>query len=320
MCIRDRLNIVRIDGFLSFATAVNTKLALQTMVTGMNSQLKVGTVDNPIADDKTAKILFTSEPIDKKNDPSQVGNGLIAIGQVQIHGAEKLPYTTLKSPALTGSATISLDGDLSTWRVGDKILIVGTNGENRAEDEIREIVQIAADGVVTLDQPLSHDHKTPQGYPDLDLYVANTSRNIEFSSENGDGVRGHTMFMNELTDIRFAEFKGLGRTDKSIPLDADGSALDGSDNITGRYSIHFHEMGVGDEFPLAIAYGNSVHDNPGWGITHHSSNAAIDLNVVFNVKGAGIVAEDGNETGQWVGNLVTGIFGDGDDPLSLIHI
>ena len=307
------LGVVRIDGTLSFATEVNTRIVLQTMITGMNSHLEIGTVDKPIASGVTSEIVFIDEPINKTIDPNQLGHGLIAIGTTKIHGTEKLPYTTLKTPALQGSSTIRLDGDLTTWQVGDDVLIVGTNGENRAEDEIRRIVQISGNGTVSLNSPLAYDHTPPQGHDNLNLYVANTSRNIELSSENVNGVRGHTMFMNETTDIRYAEFRGLGRTDKSIPLNADGIALDGSDNITGRYSIHFHEIGVGKHLPLVIAYGNSVHDNPGWGITHHSSNAAIDFNVVFNVKGAGIAAEDGNETGQWVGNLVTGVYGDGED-------
>ncbi|RBP52878.1 G8 domain-containing protein [Arenicella xantha] len=308
-----KLDVVRIDGTLSFDRSVNTKIVLQTMITGMKSSLKIGTVNQPIGGNVKSEIIFIDDAIDKNIDPSQMGHGLVAIGQVDIHGAAKLPYSTLGAPALRGMSSIRLNGDLSTWRVGDDILIVGTNGDTKAEDEIRRIVQISDNGTVSLDSPLDYDHRPPQGYDDLPLYVANTSRNIEFRSENVNGIRGHTMFMNESTDIRFAEFLGLGRTDKGIPLDADGNALDGSDNITGRYSIHFHEIGVGDDYPLAIAYGNSVHDNPGWGITHHSSNAAIDFNVVFNVKGAGIVAEDGNETGQWVGNLVTGIYGDGDD-------
>ena len=314
MLSNTELDVVRVDGKLSFDTTINTKMVMQTMITGMDSRLEIGTSDTPIAEGVTSKLVFTDESIDKSIDPDQLGNGLIAIGEVQIHGAKKLPYTTLKNPALETTTTIQLDGDLSSWRVGDKILIVGTNGDSKTEDELREIVKITSNGTITLDRPLNYNHTPPQGHPDLNLYVANTSRNIQLSSENASGVRGHTMFMNESTDIRFAEFKELGRTDKSIPLGADGKALNGGDNITGRYSIHFHEIGVGDHLPLVVAYGNSIHDNPGWGITHHSSNAAIDFNVVFNVKGAGIVAEDGDETGQWIANLVTGVYGDGEDP------
>ncbi|GHA03845.1 hypothetical protein GCM10008090_11360 [Arenicella chitinivorans] len=308
------LSVVRVDGRLSFDHTSNTKLVLQSLITSMASELEIGTVTNPIQPDKKAELIFADVPINKTVDPGQFGNGLVATGKVQIHGASKLPYTTLKSPALAGSNTLQLNGDLSTWQIGDELLIVGTNGESKAEDELRQIVSIDANGMATLDAALTFNHITPLGHSNLNLYVANTTRNIRLSSENPSGARGHAMFMNKYTDIRFAEFAGLGRTDKSIPLDADGIALDGSDNISGRYSIHFHELGVGENAALAVAYGNSIHDNPGWGITHHSSHAAIDYNVVFNIKGAGIAAEDGNETGQWVGNLVTDVYGDGENP------
>ena len=43
-----------------------------------------------------------------------------------------------------------------------------------------------------------------------------------------------------------------------------------------------------------------------------ATRAAIEDCVVSNVRGAGMVSEVGNETGQWAYNVVTGVRGDGD--------
>ena len=50
---------------------------------------------------------------------------------------------------------------------------------------------------------------------------------------------------------------------------------------------------------------------PGWAIVHHGARAAIERCVVYNVRGAGIVSELGNEIGQWIDNVVAWARGDG---------
>ena len=71
---------------------------------------------------------------------------------------------------------------------------------------------------------------------------------------------------------------------------------------------------------MVVADGNAVVGGPGWGIVHHDSRAAINHNVVFDIVGAGIVAEAGSEIGEWVGNLVTSITGgpNADDQADVI--
>ncbi|MEM8862125.1 MAG: DUF2298 domain-containing protein, partial [Chloroflexota bacterium] len=62
---------------------------------------------------------------------------------------------------------------------------------------------------VTLDRALSHNHTSPAGH-DLDIYVGNSSRNVTFSSENPDGVRGHVMMMHTSdVTVKYAEFDDL---------------------------------------------------------------------------------------------------------------
>ena len=303
-----RLEWVRVDGALDFATDQDTNMLVETLVTGMNSRFTVGTSDTPVEAGVTANIVIADGPIDTSIDPNYLSHGLIAQGSVQMQGAQKSPYGTLDGSVGAGTTTLTLDSGTDGWQVGDTIVVMGTE-LGKYQDESREIVAIKqtdAGVVITLDSALQYNHSTPEGYDDLDIYVGNESRNIVVSSENPEGVRGHVMMMHTPdVSIQFAEFSELGRTDKSLPLDV-------GENVSARYPLHLHETGTEAGSEMALLYGNSVHGSPGWGIVQHSSNAAVDYNFVHDIVGAGIVSEDGDETGQWIGNFVTGIPGDGD--------
>ena len=130
--------------------------------------------------------------------------------------------------------------------------------------------------------------------------------------------RGHFMVMHNVNaEIHHAQFRDLGRTDKRQVVDDpaaignfDGSPGTGT-NPRGRYGLHAHRLGAGSlNGPAAQITGNVVWGTPGWGIVHHDSHLILEDNVVFDVVGAGIVAEDGNELGLWRNNLVVKTTGD----------
>jgi hypothetical protein len=72
-------------------------------------------------------------------------------------------------------------------------------------------------------------------------------------------------------------------------------------NQIGRYSIHFHHS-FGPRTTPASGYqftliGNAVDDASKWGITIHNTHyGLVQDNVVYNSRGAAIVAEDGTES------------------------
>ncbi|MCL3881740.1 LamG domain-containing protein [Marivita sp. GX14005] len=302
-----RLEWVKVDGGLHFATNKDTHILVETMTTGHMSHLTVGTADKPMNAGVQTLIEFADGPFDTKADPAYLGHGLITDGKVEIHGAEKSPYAALIGDAKAGSKTLTFEKGTDGWQVGDKIVVMGTQ-LNKFQDETRTIVDVKETSkglLVTFDKALSHDHTTPPGH-DLKIYAGNETRNIKFTSENPDGIRGHVMLHNADVSVQFAEFGDLGRTDKSKPLNV-------GTNVEARYPLHLHETGTVAGSDMAVLNGNSVHDGPGWGIVQHSSNAAVDFNFVHSIAGAGIVSEDGDETGQWIGNFVTNIPGAGDD-------
>ncbi|MBQ4824481.1 hypothetical protein J4729_07945 [Leisingera sp. HS039] len=349
------LGTVGVDGGLHFAVDTDTRMVVDTLVTGNASVLTIGAEGNPVQSGVSAEIVIADNgPIDLSADPTQLGRGVVTNGKVEIQGASKAPYLKLAEEPEAGDNVLMLEGDVGSWQVGDSLVVMGTeyvgndkNGVLQTQDEEVTIVSInAKTGAVTLDKPLKYDHTTPdyagrEGIDnELSVYVGNSTRNVTFSSENPEGVRGHVMFRhNPDVEVRFAEFDELGRTDKSKPIntselwdendwsnrgpgikggpgeDAIGTARNpGTDNPEGRYAVHIHRTGAEEDAKLAIVEGNAVTGSPGWGIVHHDSHAAIDYNFVYGVAGAGIVSEDANETGQWIGNFVTSTVGTGRDP------
>lgn len=100
---------------------------------------------------------------------------------------------------------------------------------------------------------------------------------------------------------------------------ADSPDMANPQNVLGRYSVHFHwPGGPYANAPLVVCRRVSAWAPkwappcPGWGITQHGGNMAIENCLTMNIRGAGIVSELGNERGHWAGNLSMDCRGDGD--------
>lgn len=342
-----RLDTLRVDGYFKFASKFDTKMLVDTFVVSPQGELVIGTADNPVRANNKTEVIFTSDTaIDTNWDPTQMSRGLVSHGKVEIYGANKLDHVALAGDALRGDNELVLDlpeGQTSPlgWRVGDRLVLGGTQYRHRGSDDdntrfhdeeltITAIngnrISFSNDHITSGDNTvLRFDHERPEGFENkVDLYVANTTRNVTFETENGNSVpiqqRGHVMFMhNPDVVVQNAGFYNLGRTDKNKLIDDPGQNVDGSKgngkNPRGRYSLHFHRTGSTEDPNglAAIARGNAIVDSPGWGLVHHASHAIFEDNVVFNVVGSGIAAEAGNEIGAWRNNITIKTTGD-DEP------
>lgn len=215
------------------------------------------------------------------------------------------------------------------------------------KDDVRTITAINGN-VITLNSPLTYDHirytrTLPRGQVvDLKPIVAILTHSIRFRTADSSDTaiwvganlsvrqkRAHMMFMlNDDVEIRYAESKNMGRTDTDPSLaDPNGAIrytssalttpITDVNNVRGRYPWHIHRTGAYFGRKQVVLRGVSSwappaeYPIPGWAITHHDSRAAIEDCVVYNVRGAGIVSELGNETGQWINNTVAWCRGDG---------
>ena len=339
-----RLKTVRLDGTLNFVSNQDTKMVVDTFVQTETGTLNIGTSAAPIQANRTAQIIFADEgKIDRGWDPTLVSRGLITHGKVRIYGAEKTDFSRMQD-VQAGARELVLTGAPQGWRVGDKLVVGGTDynksgshsNNSRFQDETLTITAINGNRIRFTNDDISSgdntvlrfDHVRPD-IPErsqLNLYVANTTRNVTFETENASSVptqqRGHVMFMhNPDVVVQNAGFYNLGRSDKTKLVDDPDKNMDGSpgagNNRRGRYPLHFHRNGSdGVQGAPAIARGNAVVNGPGWGIVHHDSHAILEDNVVFNVAGAGIVAESGNELGAWRNNLTVKTTGTGKQVLN----
>ena len=323
-----------VEGTLTFSTERNTRLKVGTITVLDGARLEVGTPERPVPAGVSAEVVIADQRVDTAVDPGQFGTGLIGMGTVRIAGAEKsATFVRLAAEPLAGQSTLKLEQAVTGWRAGDKLVLPDTRQLRQNERgfsyvpqwEELTIASVAGD-TVTLTKPLAFDHKgarTPEGALEFLPHVGNVSRNVVFRSENPLGTRGHTIFIQHPdVDIRYALFKDMGRTRMGV-LDNTEFATDGSvrhigTNQIGRYSIHFHHSfgplktpASGYQFTLI---GNAVDDASKWGITIHNTHyGLVRDNVVYNSRGAAIVAEDGTESfNEFVHNFAIRSEGSGE--------
>ena len=309
------IKTVGVDGTLRFASDRDTQLRVDTLVSAPTGTLEIGTAERPVEPAVTATVQFADDgPIDRTWDPTLLSRGAILAGTTMVHGAETTHRSTVDSFPRTGDTTISLSAAPTGWRVDDEIVITGTDGPT--SDEVRRIRDL--DGpTIELDRPLDTDHVPPAS--DLDLYVANLTRNVRFTSENAElDRRGHLMIAHTLNaHISGAQFIEMGRTDKSRELDdvefigIEPGAVDwsgeyealGGTNIRGRYSVHVHRGGADPASTPAVIADSVVTGDPGWAYTNHSSHVDFLRNVAYDNAGAGFFTEAGDEVGRWIDNI-----------------
>jgi hypothetical protein len=314
--IATRLATIRVDGTLSFDTAVNTELRVDTIAVAASGLFEMGTVSAPIQPNVKARLLITNDgPIDRVADPFGISRGLLSHGSVSIYGAEVTSYGALAVPVLVGATNFALKKAPIGWKVGDTIVIAATTAGTE-QNEVRQIAAISGNHI-WLNQPLFYSHIPARS--DLDVHVANVTRNAIIESESqAIDRRGHVMFMhNANVNIAYAGFYHLGRTNKSVAIndpvvDGDWKLQAGTGtNPRARYPVHFHRTGTSSAGPRATIRGSAVVDAPGWGYVNHSSNADMINNVAFDVNGSAFATEVGDEIGVFEANLAIGTTGSG---------
>ena len=311
------LKCINVEGTLAFRTDANTRMKVGTVTVLEAGVFEMGTPSRPVAPNVTAEFITADIPIDTKLDPEQLSGGLVGLGTVTISGAGKsATFMRLAAEPLAGQTTLQLAEEVSGWNAGDKLVIPDTRqlrqnerGENYKPQWEELTIASISGRTVTLSAPLAYDHRgarTGDGKLEFLPHVGNLTRNVIFRSENAAGTRGHTIFVQHPTvDIRYALFKDMGRTKvgvlDSTEFTSEGTIRRVGTNQIGRYSIHFHHA-FGPRTTPANGYqytliGNAIDDASKWGITIHNSHyGLVRDNVVYNSRGAAIVAEDGTES------------------------
>ena len=311
---------IRVNGVLRFDPSVDTQLRVDTLVTAPGSLLEIGTADQPVQSDVTARIVFADRgPLDVDDDPLLLGRGAILHGSTVVHGSKRTSALTAVEAPRRGDREILLNSEPEGWTPGDLLVIAGTRPDGTGDETVR--IQAIDGRRLLLDQPLIEDHITPKEH--LAVHVANLTRNVVFVSESRElDRRGHVMFMHTRdVDVANAAFNDLGRTDKLRPLDDPYFDDEGffveetGSNAGGRYSVHFHRNGTNRDGAPSVVRGSVVAGNPGWGYVNHSSYVDFIDNVAFDVVGAAFSTEAGDEIGSFQNNFAIRMHGTGEEPI-----
>lgn len=317
------LSCVVVHGTLTFKTDISTRLTVGTLTVHDHGTLTIGTEATPVNPDVTAEVVIGDVPLDLATDPNQIGTSLLAMGRVQMHGAVKTPtFTRLTTECGAGTTGLSVADAVTGWQIGDRIVVPGTkqwmlDAEPWPEEYETPVLRAVSGQQLEVDA-LWYHHGGPRDgngvlCEDMLPHVGNLTRNVIVRSQNPAGTRGHTMFMNRAdVDIRYAAFVGLGRTRwQELP--------DPVTNPPGCYSLHLHVC-PGPRTPPANGYqftlvGNCIEDNTKFGMTlHECSYGLCRDNVLYNVGGAGIMIQNGNEHFNDIShNFIVRIHGTGEE-------
>jgi hypothetical protein len=311
------VHTIRVDGTLQFAANLDTNLLVDTLVVNANGNLYIGRSSAPIGAGHLATITFTANgPINTAWDPTELSRGLLALGTVTMYGATTTPFVTLAGSVSAGSTTLALADLPTNWHVGDEIVLGGTYTKWNQDEDLRIL---AISGKQITVSPLKYDHTASNGVP---VYLADVTRNVVLQSQDQTAIgnRGHVLVMcADMTNIHYAEFLGLDRTNKSLPvndpqLDANGNLIPGTGtNPRGRYAVNVWESDSTPSPNPGVVDGSTVVNSPGWGFVNHSSNVNFTNDVAFNVNGASFVSEAGDETGSFANDLAIHSLGTGNE-------
>ncbi len=237
------------QGILNWSIDQSTRLRIINMQILPEGALVIGQETSPIANDSTAEIIFSDQPLDVMGvDPAQYGNGLHVFGAITLHG-QPLPRTFLRfaQEASSGHNALQLEAVPSGWLNNDRLIIPDTRqipfrpNHQYTSDAEEPIIAAVAGSTVTLTQPLTTDHHGPRdaqgnaGAIELSMlpHTGNLSRNIAIRSidltETGKDhyclgeenlnattqcvTRGHVMaHARAAVDVRYTSFLNLGRT------------------------------------------------------------------------------------------------------------
>ena len=264
-------------------------------------QLLVGTATNPVSD-VTIYLNHNMGYNHVTESGSDTDDGqLMSYGITKMYGTAKTSWTLLNDDC-DQCQVLSVD-ECNGWSIGDHLVVTTTgngatsfgsviqNADNfKSEERTISAVSESVNGCsITLNGALSYHHRgrwlngvvpTQSEVLNLDRSIVITGPDVHWYSAS-DPVQG---FQGIVT--RQAGNDGLMHIE-NVRVEKCGRVL------LGEYCLHFHYAG---DCPECIFRGNVVTEGNNKGITVHGTHhSLVDRNVIYDVRGAFLYIEDGNE-------------------------
>jgi len=229
----------------------------------------------------------------------------------------KRTWSLLSEPLYPSSRTMKLLHNPAQmgWKVGDRLGIAPTEPLARGWGQVVRISNIQSNGVITLSETIKHTYRADfeggkyTGTAALiSAEVVNLSRNIIITGDDfqhiqcrGDLPESVPGEQTSVQGCRCSSFRsrctmGLHtmQTHGGVTRITNTRVEKcGQRGVEGKYCFHFHKMG---SCPDCLFKGNAIENSQQRGIiVHGTHDTRVEDNVLYNVRGAGVYLEDGNE-------------------------
>jgi len=247
---------------------------------------------------------------------------------VQILGRPLARTWTLLSESIVGSPKSSATPTTTTlqlmhspidmgWRMGDRVAMASMQPLSQGRALAGHIIAMDDTGI-TVDFGVVETIRverilTPAGSIALmSPEIVHLSRNIVITGDDFEQIPcDPSLSPNSFTPMGCACQPGIPLATCTLGLHVAmagaGSTLDiqhtriekcGQRGIQGKYCVHFHYM---DDCPSCVLRGNALEFGQQRGIViHETQGVTVESNILYDIRGAGIYLEDGNEMGNQI--------------------
>lgn len=272
--------------------------------------LQIGTATSPY--NRNAVITLTGSTVNGVPEANGLGSKVLGLigGTLSLHGRRSVrTWTKLAADAPASARSITL-AEAPGWRVGDQI-VIATSSSNQNHFDVARITGING-STLQLDTALRYRkigsrRQFGNFTVDARAEVGLLSRNIVVQGDDNStqlNIGGHAMFMNGMcpSDMGPNCQCGVSSRMAKVQISAVEFRRMGQLNQTGRYPVHFHQMGQTSDCYIRDA---SIHSSIQRGLVLHDvSGVEVTGNVLFNTVGHNLVVETEITTGNTiVGNL-----------------
>jgi len=242
---------------------------------------------------------------------------------INIQGRDlKRTWSLLQQPLLPGSRKMKLlHQPLEMgWKIGDRISIAPTDARASGEGQSFVITSMKNDGTIVLNDASNYyydanSYLSPNGGEAIlqSAEVINLSRNIVISGDDFEEIPCDSSlseaFPGEQTSLEGCRCATIRNSCTvglhTIHMFGGSSRIEntrvekcGQRGIEGKYCLHFHQL---KECPNCIFRNNAIETSQQRGLIIHGTHLSTsETNVFYNVRGANIYIEDGNELGNTV--------------------
>lgn len=235
-------------------------------------------------------------------------------------------WSLLAKPLVTGATTIHMlhSPILMGWRVGDRIGIASMDRSSQGRGQTFSIAAMTDDSVTldggggsNQDLPVSFhppvkagiNNKDPSSAALRSPEVVNLSRNVVITGDDFTHVPCDASLISEAVPGEQTSTKGCRCSSyrstctvglHTAQMNAGSMQVSntrvekcGQRGIEGKYCLHFHKL---ESCPTCRFSDNAIEYSHQRGIIVHGTHLAkVESNVLWDVRGAGIYIEDGNE-------------------------